>query len=122
MTTLVRASCRLSTTDTLVFAATRSSPRVFAATGRSLLATANRYVCSGWCAPNQCIRVGTTGLTKCNRCKNNMKPILSGVNMGQCGEQQQPPRRHICPGMQDSSSSATVCPDKQQRHSSLSNT
>ncbi|WIA10380.1 hypothetical protein OEZ85_010572 [Tetradesmus obliquus] len=56
-----------------------------AVTGRSLLQTADRYVCSDYCDLNQCIRVGTTGLVKCNKCKNGMKPILSGANAGQCG-------------------------------------
>lgn len=57
-----------------------------AAMGRELLQNpANLYECSKWCLTNQCIRVGTTGLTKCNKCQNNLKPILSGKNAGQCG-------------------------------------
>uniref|UniRef100_A0A383VXC6 Tyrosine-protein kinase ephrin type A/B receptor-like domain-containing protein n=1 Tax=Tetradesmus obliquus TaxID=3088 RepID=A0A383VXC6_TETOB len=57
-----------------------------AAMGRELLQIkADPYVCSAYCEQNKCIRVGTTGNVKCNQCKATFRPILSGVNAGQCG-------------------------------------
>ncbi len=54
--------------------------------GRELLQTkADRFICSDWCEANQCFRVGTTGIVRCNKCKNNLRPIPAGVNAGQCG-------------------------------------
>lgn len=59
--------------------------------GRELLQIkADPYVCSAYCEQNKCIRVGTTGNVKCNQCKATFRPILSGVNAGQCGERQLP--------------------------------